>query len=207
MKNYERYPLNLTQFKTSNYKPGDHFRIPLRWDNFTHNIPLWDQVLNHYFKDGKQLKFLELGSGNGLCANYLLDNFDCFLDTVDLGETRIEDNYEVSTLKNLKPFLSKNKCKFHNMSTRDFLVKNYNKKYDFIYVDASHDTDWVLYDAVNAFPLLKNQGLMIFDDYGMQGCKKGVDSFTSCFSNYIEIFSVGWQLMLHKVRDFKTEYD
>ena len=107
----KRYPSDLTLFKTDNYKPQQHYRNLKSWDNFTMHVPLWTQVLDHFFKDQKNLKFLELGSGNGLCANFMLDNYNCYLDTVDMEELRVVAvegiDYEISTIQNLKPFIDK----------------------------------------------------------------------------------------------------
>lgn len=213
MKQYNRYPLEKTKFKTENYRPGDHFRIPLRWDNFTLNVPIWQQVIPQFFGSGyvPAFKVLELGSGNGLCSNYLLDKFNCTIDTVDINDHHIieEDDkkYLVSTSLNLRPFIDSNRCTFHNMTTREFMHTNLNNRYDFIYVDASHDPDWVLYDAVNAFELLKDDGLMIFDDYGMKGCAQGVNAFLSCYKPHVEVFYKDWQLMLRKKSSLKAEND
>lgn len=205
MTQYPKYPLELTKFKTSNYKPGSHYTIPLRWDNFTMHVPLWKKVLEHFFKDQKNLKFLELGTGNGLCSNFLLDNYDCYVDTVDIEELRIveegNDQYTVSTISNLQPFIESNRCTFHEMSTKTFLINNQDKKYDFVYIDASHDKDHVLYDAVNAFNLLKIDGLLIFDDYGWGACAVGIDSFLNCFDKHIEVFYKDWQVMIRKISD------
>ena len=206
---YERYPLNLTKFKTNNYRPKDHFRVPLRWDNFTMHIPIWNQVLSHFFRDKKDLKILELGSGNGLCSNFLLDNYPCYIETVDLSDSHIweeeGEKYIVSTTSNLQPFIEEGRCNFYQTSTKNFLLKNQDKKYDFIYIDASHDADWVLYDAVNSFPLLKENGLIIFDDYGMHNCAKGINAFLSCFEPYLKVFHKDWQLMIHKISEFQDD--
>ena len=208
---YERYPINLTKFKTDNYIPKDHFRIPLRWDNFTMHVPLWHQVLNHFFSKDKNLRFLELGSGNGLCANFLLDNYSCHVDTIDLSDSHVWDEdgekYIVSTSANLKPFVDESRCKFYQMSTKEFLLKNQDKSYDFIYVDASHDKDWVLFDAVNSFSILKEGGLMIFDDYGWGDCKIPIDSFLNCYEEHIEVFYKEWQVMIRKLSCLENQYE
>mgnify|MGYP003120110660 CR=1 FL=1 len=207
---YKRYPLNLTKFKTDNYKPKNHFRIPLRWDNFTMHVPLWKQVLSHYFSDRQNLKFLELGSGNGLCANFLLDNYHCHIDTVDIHDSHVwdqeEEKYIVSTSANLQPYIEGGRCNFHQMTTKEFLLQNQNKKYDFIYIDASHDKDWVLFDAVNSFSILEDNGLMIFDDYGWGDCKIAIDNFLECYDKHVEIFHRGWQVMVHKIDSVESEY-
>ena len=202
-----RYPLELTEYKTNNYRAGDHYRIPKRWDNFTMHAPTWTQLLDHYFKDLTDLKFLELGTGNGLCANFLLDNYGCKVDTVDIEELRVVEEegvkYEVSTLKNLEPFIKSKRCVFHLTGTKSFLIAHQDVKYDFIYIDASHDKDWVLYDAVNAFSLLKPEGLLIFDDYGWGDCAVGIDAFLTCFDKHTSIIHKGWQIMIHKKSDLQ----
>lgn len=203
----KRYPSDLTLFKTDNYKPQQHYRNLKSWDNFTMHVPLWTQVLDHFFKDQKNLKFLELGSGNGLCANFMLDNYNCYLDTVDMEELRVVAvegiDYEISTIQNLKPFIDKKRCQFHEMTTKNFLLNNQDKVYDFIYIDAAHTKEAVLYDAINSFPLLKPEGLMIFDDYGWGNCGEGIDAFLNIFEDYIEIFHKEWQVMIKKSKDFK----
>jgi predicted O-methyltransferase YrrM len=200
---YPRYPLELTKFKTENYRPGNHYTNLEKWDNFTMHVPLWNQVLTHFFENQTDLRFLELGSGNGLCANYLLDNWPCYVDTVDIEECRIvkenDIEYSISTINNLKPFIDTNRCSFHLMSTKDFLINNQDKQYDFIYIDASHDKDWVLYDAVTAFNLLKVDGLLIFDDYGWGECSIGIDNFLNCYDKHVEIFYKSWQIMIRKL--------
>lgn len=40
-----------------------------------------------------------------------------------------------------------------------------NERFDFIYVDGSHRSPDVIYDAILSFGLLKKGGIMIFDDY------------------------------------------
>jgi len=199
----QRYPRSLTEFKTSNYLPKDHFTNLKRWDHFTMHAPLWTEVLDHFFKGKQDLKFLELGTGNGLCANFMLDNYDCYVDTVDIEESRIveEDGqeYTISTLGNLQPFIYQGRCSFHHMSTKEFLLANQDKEYDFVYVDAAHTKDWVLFDAINSFSLLKVDGLMIFDDYGVPECGEGIDAFLNGYEKRVNVFFKQWQVMLNKL--------
>ena len=205
----KRYPLELTQLKTDFYKPQSHYRNKLGWDHFTNNVPLWNKVLSHYFENRSNLKFLELGSGNGLCANYLLDNYECELHTVDMEDIRIENvdgtDYEISTSKNLKPFIDTGRCKFYLESTKQFLTEmldvelEEDEKYDFIYVDASHEPDDVLFDSVLAFELLKKEGLMIFDDYGWKDCGKGIDAFLSAYEKKFSLVFKAYQVGIHKL--------
>jgi predicted O-methyltransferase YrrM len=202
---YPKYPREFTTFKTDNFIPKEHFSNLPRWDNFSMHVPLWNNVLNHFFKGQDDIRFLELGSGNGMCANYLLDTYPCYLDTVDIDDERVvEENdtkYSISTSENLKPYIEQGRCTFHKMTTKQFLMSNQDKQYDFIYVDASHDKDWVLFDTIYSFNLLKVDGLMILDDYGWGQCAVGIDAFLNCYDSRIEVFYKQWQVMLTKLSD------
>lgn len=202
---HQRYPRELTRFKTENYIPREHYTNVLKWDHFSMHVPQWKTVLNHFFDLRDELNFLELGTGNGMCSNFLLDTYDCTVDTVDLRDVNNveedEKKYSVISTENLKPFIDNGRCKFHQMSSKEFLLNNRDKEYDFIYVDASHDKDLVLTDAILSFDLLVEDGLMIFDDYGWGDCKDGIDAFLNCFDKQIEVFYKDWQVYLRKLEN------
>ena len=69
---HQRYPRELTRFKTENYIPQEHYTNVLKWDNFSMHAPQWKTVLGHFFHGRKDLNFLELGTGNGMCSNFYL---------------------------------------------------------------------------------------------------------------------------------------
>ncbi len=80
-----------------------------------------------------------------------------------------------------------------------------NPLYDFIYIDGSHTALDVLTDACMAWPLLKPQGLMVFDDYMwgdprdiLHRPKPAIDAFCNLFAEEAEIVHVGYQLVLRK---------
>jgi predicted O-methyltransferase YrrM len=77
--------------------------------------------------------------------------------------------------------------------------------FDFIYIDGSHIAKDVLTDACMAWPLLKPQGLMVFDDYmwgdprdALHRPKIAIDAFTTIFGETAEIIHVGYQLVVRK---------
>lgn len=66
------------------------------------------------------------------------------------------------------------------------LIDNF---FDIIYVDANHEPDYALEDAVLSFRKLKKGGIMIFDDYGYGGpdyTKVGIDGFLNIYKKRIE---------------------
>jgi predicted O-methyltransferase YrrM len=77
--------------------------------------------------------------------------------------------------------------------------------YSFIYIDGSHIAKDVLTDACMAWPLLKPQGLMVFDDYMwgdprdiLHRPKPAIDAFCNLFAEEAEIVHVGYQLVVRK---------
>ena len=205
----KKYPRELTGFKTKYYIPGKHFTNTKSRDWFSANVPNWNSVFNHFFHGKKDLRFLELGTHVGMCSNYLLDTYPCKLDTVDLSD-RIEfedggEQYYISSKDNLKPFLENGRCTFYKQSTKEFLLEmiwtqlSEGEKYDFVYIDASHEPDDVMIDAVLSFELLKQNGLIIFDDYGWGDCAKGIDGFLHAYQKKIEVLAKSYQVFIRKL--------
>ena len=80
------------------------------------------------------------------------------------------------------------------------------KQFDFIYIDGSHLAKDVLTDACMAWPLLKKNGFMVFDDYMwkppgfklLDRPKLAVDSFVNMFEDDLAIAHIGYQLIVRK---------
>lgn len=77
--------------------------------------------------------------------------------------------------------------------------------FDFIYIDGSHKARDVLTDACMAWPLLKPEGIMVFDDYlwgnprdALHRPKIAIDAFTSIFGEEMTIIYTGYQLAVRK---------
>ena len=80
------------------------------------------------------------------------------------------------------------------------------KQFDFIYIDGSHTAKDVLTDACVAWPLLKDKGFMVFDDYmwrppgftPLQRPKIAVDTFINIFEDELIVTHIGYQLIVRK---------
>jgi hypothetical protein len=93
----------------------------------------------------------------------------------------------------------------HNGETKEFL--------DLIYIDGNHLSKYVLEDAVNSFYCLKNNGIMIFDDFsgGLEldqhlQVKTAVDAFLHAYRKYVNVIHVGYQLILQKI-EYVSEFE
>lgn len=192
------------------------------------NFPNWfdgikastnfENVLSSY-KGIPGLKFLEIGSFTGDSAVYMLENIltseSSRLTCVDTWAGSLEHAGELQehfTMgevekrfdERMKPFTGKF---FKNKSTStDFLIKNRDVIYDFIYIDGDHTANTVLSDAVLSWDLLKVGGIMAFDDYewshpdgDLYAPRKAIDSFLNVHGPYLEELNRGWQIWVRKL--------
>lgn len=163
----------------------------------------------------KPTKILEIGSFEGLSTSMMLSKAAEFapvsLYAVDSWEGGFEhkDNYLIPSFSeierrfdsNMQEIIGKNhnhqinlhkyKGLSHEVLSLLILEKN---RFDFIYVDGSHEAADVLIDAVLSFKLLRLNGVIVFDDYEWipyENCSKyhtpkaAVNSFVECFGDKI----------------------
>jgi hypothetical protein len=176
-------------------------------------IPHWfevyaDKWFRHHLADmaGKpNLQALQLGAFSGDATIWLLENVltgeGAYLDDVDTWEGTDEPqnlNLDWSEVRHLYDVRTKRytgqglqPLTVHHMTTHEFLTGSWTDRYDFIYIDADHHAPAVLSDAVLSWPLLKEGGLLAFDDYlwiepGMtpnETPRPAIDAFMSIYSD------------------------
>ena len=162
-------------------------------------------------------KIEQIATCNG---NSLLNFFYENIEKDNLGEEYIDlknqewwphrENAEIryNVINNLKPYIDNNKCDFYNENTSNFFKSlataiGLKPVFDFIYVDASHNPENVIFDAVNSFRYLKTGGVMIFDDYAWGDCKIGIDSFLNTHKSYYTDLIVDTQVTIRKSKDLE----
>lgn len=86
------------------------------------------------------------------------------------------------------------------------------RQFDFIYIDGAHHNHEVITDAVMSWKLLKDGGIMVFDDYfpltdGLTppSPKTAIDTFQSLFSKEFELLFSNTQVGIRK--HVKTQGD
>ena len=104
----------------------------------------------------------------------------------------------------------RNNIKKTGLGDRAITVKGYSQVelrklpldyYGIHYVDGSHANADVLEDAILVWRMLKDGGLLIFDDYGDEGItdpRIGIDTFMKFFGKRFEVLHNDHQLMLRK---------
>lgn len=180
-------------------------------DWFSRSIPAWDYVLTEMSKIKPALRILEVGVFEGLSTCWLLKRHcktaDCTVVAVDSFRGGIEhQGMALSSLRqvfesNIRLVNSPAKVDIREGNSLDELAKLVAEgvePFDFVSIDASHQSPDVLGDAVLGFRLLARGGVMAFDDYlwdpygsGASNPlllpKSAIDAFTTIFSNQLKI--------------------
>jgi len=145
---------------------------------------MWERWIPANVKNG-----LEIGSFEGASAVWLMDHRpDLTLTCVDIFGPAFDDvtgEYEHRFERNVAEYGDR-VIKLKGKSTDVLPTLPKRKTYDLIYIDGDHSYEGALYDAMNAYPLLKKGGVLIFDDYNNDqfGVRKAVDEFLETVTDF-----------------------
>ena len=182
---------------------------------FEYGERLWPLIIPHLPKVNSK-NFLEIGSYEGKSTTWIMENMmskDDFIYCIDTWqggeehasiemsavESRFRNNIAIASSKTgIKPIIKKGKS-FDQMC-------RINDTFDFIYVDGSHQTPDVLTDAVMAFNMLNQHGVIVFDDYlwgnpamPLHRPKAAIDDFMNIHAEKIAILHIGYQVVIKKL--------
>ena len=170
-------------------------------DWFSHNIPNFELCMN---KLAEKKLFLEIGSYEGRSTCWLLEN-----GLADKGSFVSIDPYPNLTEVETRFWTNIAQAKKDTQVVSAFKDTSYKAlaemigykyAFDFIYVDGSHAPDVALTDACMAWGLLKQGGVMLFDDYQYphEATGKGIDAFLSAFEGQYDLVLSNYQLAVQK---------
>lgn len=206
-KKYLLNRMDFIKFMKENLKYSD--------DWFTNNIHIWCHIFEKKNFLDKDINILEIGSYEGISACFFLrylpnSNIDC-VETFEGSEEHSKKDFNKVYLNfnhNLDQF--NERYKVYKMSSNIFFEKkkneNLNKKnYDIIYIDGSHKYDDVLNDAKNSLLYLKEDGVIIFDDFLRSYYKdikknpiKAVIEFLNINKKKVTIMLINYQIFVKK---------
>lgn len=193
---------------------------------------VWDSLI----PQTNPTRILEIGSYEGASTCYLIEKLAALkeieihcVDTWEGGvehkkggggeanmfdvEKRFHHNTKVAISKvenTVQLVLHK---EFSDVALPKLLADGKQGYFDFIYVDGSHQAPDVLCDALLSFRLLKNNGVIAFDDYLWQEplpygvdpirCPKpAIDAFTNIYCRKVRVIHAPlFQLYVQKVSD------
>lgn len=179
-------------------------------DWFSPRLAAWNKHVKPLA--GQPLNYLEVGVFEGRSALWMLENVlthpESRMTTIDPFSGAVKARY----LKNLKLSGMEDRATTLVGFSQQEMKKLPERSFDIIYIDGSHTADDVLADAVLAWQLLKDGGLLIFDDYRWSGYpgaheppspdelrpRLAVDAFLSANRYTVEVLRAGYQMFLRK---------
>ena len=184
-------------------------------DWFSEHIPAFKHCMSLL---PQRMEFLEIGSFEGRATCWMLENgldkqgrITC-IDTFQGGEEH--DSLDLTSLRRVfEDNIQEAKADGQFVKVIEDTSYNgladcisHNRKFDFIYIDGSHQATDVLTDACMAFGMLNKGGVMLFDDYlwdDMSGVlhrpKIAVDAFVNIFADQCKVSVVGYQQGITKL--------
>ena len=190
-------------------KPYD-FSVDNTFRSFIRTIPVWDEMLSH-FKGKPNIHYLEVGVNQGRSAIWVLENIlthpSAKLTGIDIFPEGT--NFKERYLSNLKLSGFEYKATtiqgFSQVTLRNLPANSF----DIIYIDGDHRANGVLADAVLSFDLLRDGGILIFDDYLWLAKQVpenlrpqvAVDSFITAYRTSLEVIHRGYQVFIRKQED------
>lgn len=171
-------------------------------------------------------KMLEIGSFEGKSTVWFLENVlsneKSTITCIDPWTTYSQNTDSFNSSEDEWDFTNNEKTFIYNIEqsgvsdkvivNKGFSYKvlpkliNEDKKYDIIFIDGNHTSPFVLTDCVMCWYLLDDNGIMIFDDYlwgdiqSTTAPKIAVDSFISCFKDYIEVIWDDYRVAIKKIK-------
>jgi predicted O-methyltransferase YrrM len=170
-------------------------------DWFTHNIPNFEKCL---VLVPERKRFLEIGAYEGRSTCWLIQHME------DHGTI-----YSIDPFPNMpeteERFMQNTREAVKGTSIISVLIKNtsYNalakliaqkQEFDFVYIDGDHDPATTLTDASMAWGLLRQGGVMLFDDYEypQEPTKSGILGFMQGFVGKYDLVLQNYQLAVKK---------
>lgn len=186
--------------------------------------PLWDLQLLSIGDHGRRpLTYLELGTYEGQSLCWMLDNVLTHPESTAIGvdpfiAVRRRAQHEMAAVRdraisNLSLSQYKDRVTLIELTSREFLLSGVlgRSSIDILYIDGDHNAPAVLQDAVLGWPLVREGGLVIFDDYHLEadhqrkypGVREAVEGILASFRRRYEVvWMTSRQVGLKKIRDF-----
>jgi hypothetical protein len=124
-------------------------------------------IFANFFPKNKKsdFRYLEIGCHEGMSLLYVLENYkNVSAIGIDVWSRKKYSLTEKIFDKNILGYKNFLKIKKDSIiALREFNHNNFF--FDYIYIDGLHLGEHVLVDAIESFKVLKNNGIMIFDDF------------------------------------------
>ena len=147
-------------------------RIDLIQQNFTEKNPSILEIGIHKGDFSKQL-FTNFNPSKLILVDPWIAYDDLIYKNSWYGNSsnsnqKIQDEYYLNLLDYFKKQIFENKVEICRKTSDEFFLKNENI-FDLIYIDGNHLFEFVKRDIFNSLKFIKEDGLIVLDDYALKG--------------------------------------
>ena len=164
---------------------------------FDLNLKTWPEILKQFGKRDN-INILEVGSYEGRSAIWFGKSFpNSRITCVDIFIRSKEILFDSNTKE---AGVNKRITKVKGPSFK--ALKKVDDKFDIIYIDAGHTAQEAITDLCLSWPMLKINGILIFDDYShpRYNCCKAMDFFVEYFDGN-EVIHKDRQVAVKKIKE------
>jgi predicted O-methyltransferase YrrM len=185
-------------------KPDGNYTFTSDW--FSKNIPNWTRALSEV-RGKPGLSYLEIGVWEGRSFFWVLDNILTHPSSGAIAIDIFSGDEEQRFLDNIRRSGHSSKIRVIKGFSQQELRNLKLNSLDLIYIDGDHRSKGVLMDAMLSWDLLKDGGILIFDDYKFppdlpreMRPEFAIDVFVSLFQDEIQILKNEYQLIVRKAK-------
>jgi len=178
-----------TDFTQENDKPLDQLLKEYEYFELANNGDVWSkQILNKHIDPNTQISIFEIGTGIGSGTVWMSENLclhpDSVIHSAGIDPKHGIDNYAKTRLENY------NNVVFYN-EYGNAVIRRLSIMYDMIYIDGTHKYLASLNDAKFSLKYLKEDGIIVFDDYNdsWPGVIQAVNEFVNIYKLESEFIS------------------
>ncbi|MBY0383570.1 class I SAM-dependent methyltransferase [bacterium] len=195
------------KYKFFNFKKSD-FIFSNSWAES--HFENWKNIFNSLgIKGLPKLRYLEIGSFEGKSLLWMLENVLSHSSSRAVSVDVFGLEYSFNFQKNIARSGFGYKVKAKKGFSHHVLRKLPLNSFDIIYIDGSHSMADVFIDLALSWNLLKVNGIMILDDYGLGQNdlpvdlrpQKTIDTFISAFGKEIQIIHFDHQVIFKKTQE------
>ncbi len=188
-------------------------------DDFSCNLENWS-LLSKLISKESPISYLELGVFEGRSLFWVIENifhsekdFAVAVDRFPITEQR--STREIF-FQNLEACPRKKQVRIMEMDFRSGLIQlaQENRKFDFIYEDGSHISSETMETLCLAWPLLKENGLLVIDDYEWNRSLPSefsnsfaIDAFLKMHRQELQLIRQDHQVVIKKIPTKRFDLD
>lgn len=185
-------------------KPDGNYTFTSDW--FTKHIPTWNRLLSE-LKGKPGLSYLEIGVWEGRSFFWVLDHILTHPSSRAIAIDIFTGAEEQRFLDNLRRSGHASQINVIKGYSQQKLRELQLNSIDLIYIDGDHRSKGVIMDAVLSWDLLKEGGILIFDDYQFPAdlprelrSEFAIDVFLTLFQDELQVLDRGYQLVVRKAK-------